>query len=126
MKFQDRSVAQCFPCLASNHCPHQIVAWINSHSEDLNATIRYGTLDAYLDIVHHGPSPPTTTANPPFTSAPFDRTHPSTLTFPVVEGELHSDEVSCMLRSCLQVISLPMMMTAAKLASSGADHMLIS
>eukprot|EP01047_Picozoa_sp_COSAG01_P075822 COSAG01_NODE_13116_length_1633_cov_1.769883_1_plen_89_part_10 len=39
-------------CTCANQ--DQIVAYINAHENELNATVRYGTLDHYLDIVHHG------------------------------------------------------------------------
>ena len=32
----------------------KIVHYINAHSNELNATIIYSTLDKYLDIVHGG------------------------------------------------------------------------
>ena len=57
----------------------QIVAYINAHSAQLNASIRYGTLDQYLDIVHgseHG-------------TGGAASNEPSALTFPVVEGSVH-------------------------------------
>ena len=52
----------------------KIKEYINTHSE-LNATMSYGTLDKYLDLVHQGPD-----------NSTLNRTSPSTLSFPVVEG----------------------------------------
>lgn len=65
----------------------QIVKWTNAHSTELNATIRYGTLDNYLDIVHH--------AEPTATADPQQRTQPSNLTFPVVEGDFFANDDEC-------------------------------
>ncbi len=54
---------------------------INQNSATLNATIRYGTLDGYLDLVH---------------GEHVQRSEPSALALPVVEGDfMVMDEECC-------------------------------
>ena len=60
----------------------QIVDYVNAHSAELNATMRYGTLDQYLDIVHGS-------------GEGIERTAPSALTLPVVEGDFFANDDDC-------------------------------
>ena len=60
----------------------QILDYVNAHSAELNATMRYGTLDQYLDIVHGS-------------GEGIERTAPSQLTLPVVEGDFFANDDDC-------------------------------
>ena len=60
----------------------QIVDYVNAHSAALNATMRYGTLDQYLDVVHGA-------------ADGRARTAPSQLTLPVVEGDFFANDDDC-------------------------------
>lgn len=59
----------------------KIVHYINAHSNELNATIIYSTLDKYLDIVHGGQE--------------VERTERSKITLPVVEGTFMGNNDDC-------------------------------
>ena len=61
----------------------QIVQYVNTHSADLNATLRYGILDGYLDAVHRG------TVGP----------NQSTPVLPVVEGDFFVMDEECCQKS---------------------------
>jgi hypothetical protein len=61
----------------------KVMAWINAHSVELNATVRYGTFGQYLDIVHGGGA----------TDA--GRAAPSRVTLPVVEGDFFPMDTEC-------------------------------
>jgi hypothetical protein len=82
------------PCTGANQ--DQIVAYINAHENELNATVRYGTLDHYLDIVHHGTQIGDAGGDAGGDSAyVHERTNPSNLTFPVVEGDFFANDDQC-------------------------------
>ena len=66
----------------------KILQHVNAHSAELNATIRYSTLDHYLDIVHGGIA----RGGEPGDSG---RSGPSALTFPVVEGDFFANDDDC-------------------------------
>ena len=59
----------------------RIVKYINTHSQELNATIIYSTLDRYLDIVHGGET--------------VHKTDRSAVTLPVVEGTFMGNNDDC-------------------------------
>ena len=61
----------------------KVVAYINEHSAQLNATVRYGTFGQYLDIVHGGGT------------TDDARAAPSSLTLPVVEGDFFPMDTEC-------------------------------
>ena len=60
----------------------QIVNYINAHSAELNATIKYGTLERYLDVVHGAGQGVATTSESKFT-------------LPVVEGSFMGNDDDC-------------------------------
>ena len=59
----------------------QIVRYVNAHAGELNATLRYGLLDAYLDTVHRG-----TTASASNQSSPV---------LPLVQGDFFVMDEEC-------------------------------
>ena len=72
----------------------QIVDYINAHADELNATIRYGTLEQYLDTVHggrhlgrqgHGQEH----------GHEHEHEQPSNMVYPVVDGDFFVMDEEC-------------------------------